>query len=366
LIFLRNVLRAPARSAMTALGVAAGVALFVAISAITIDVRNQIAGAASAYNLDVVAYEKRATSPFSSRISTVQMQQLSERYGPTLSPLVLGTRNEKWSSYALILGVTPEFVKRIPLSAGEHHAAGRDEVMIGEIAAQRLGLQPGQPLTVDGREHRVTGVFRTGSRLLDGGVMTGIEAAQDMLTREGAERQFSLALMRARDQRGADSLIADVNRTFPTLRAIPGTEFAGALRLMRVVDAFVRTLSVIAIVGTCLVVSNTLIMAIAERTRDIGILMTVGWTPLHVLRMFLAESLLLCVAGAALGNVFALGLLRVVNSLESVGFGWIPIRFPFSLTVASFVMAIAVAVVSLAWPAVILWRFEPIAAIRHE
>lgn len=46
--------------------------------------------------------------------------------------------------------------------------------------------------------------------------------------------------------------------------------------------------------GTCLVVSNTLLMAIAERTREIGILTALGWTPWLVLRMPLAESLVLC------------------------------------------------------------------------
>ena len=67
MIFLRNVLRAPARSLMTALGIAVGVALFVAITAITLDLQSQIDGATSTYNLEVVVYERRATSPFSSR-----------------------------------------------------------------------------------------------------------------------------------------------------------------------------------------------------------------------------------------------------------------------------------------------------------
>ena len=76
MIFLRNVLRAPIRSVMTAMGVAAGIALFVAITAITLDLRQQIDGATAAYNLEVVVFERRSTSPFSSRISPAQMQDL--------------------------------------------------------------------------------------------------------------------------------------------------------------------------------------------------------------------------------------------------------------------------------------------------
>ena len=107
-------------------------------------------------------------------------------------------------------------------------------------------------------------------------------------------------------------------------------------------------------------------MAIAERTREIGILMTVGWTPWLVLRMLFAESLTLCAVGAAVGNAFALVLLRIVNGMESVGFGWIPLRYPLSLAVVSFGMALGVALVSLAWPAVVLYRLQPLTALRHE
>jgi ABC-type antimicrobial peptide transport system permease subunit len=196
--------------------------------------------------------------------------------------------------------------------------------------------------------------------------MIDIPQAQRILTQEGAPRQYSVAILQAGDQDAAASLIAEINRSYPRFRAIPGNEFAGAMRLMRVVDAFVRTLAVVALVGTCLVLMNTLLMAIGARTREIGILMTVGWTPWLVLRMFLAESMALCLAGAGLGNVFALLLLRVVNSIDSIGFGWIPVHFPASLAAGSFAMALGVAVVSLAWPAVILYRVQPLAALRQE
>jgi putative ABC transport system permease protein len=196
--------------------------------------------------------------------------------------------------------------------------------------------------------------------------MTDIPHAQRILTREGAEPQYTLALLRAGSREAAGGLITELNRRYPSLKAIPGNEFAGALRLMRVVDAFVRTISVVALVGTCLVVGNAFLMAISERTREIGILMTVGWTPWLVLRMLVAESVVLCLTGAALGNLFALVLLRVVNGIESVGFGWIPVSYPLSLTGASLVMALTIALAALAWPAVVLYRMQPLAALRHE
>ena len=366
MIFVRNVMRARARSLLTATGIAAGIGLFVAISAITLDLREQIAGVAGAYSLEVVVHERRANSPLSSRIDAAQMDALQARYGDALTPMVVGTRNEAWNSYALVIGVPAGFAGRTPLAAGTRARPGTDEVTLGELAAGKLALAPGQALIMDGRSLRVTGIHRTGSRMLDGGVMTGLELAQRMLGREGGERQFTFALLRGGSATAAAALIADIDRDHPGLKAIPGTEFAGSLRLLRVVEAFVTTISAIALVGAFLVVSNTLLMSIAERTREIGILMTVGWTPWLVLRMLLAESLLLCAIAAVLGNAFALALLRVVNHIDSIGFGWIPVRYPLELAGASLLMACLVAVVGLAWPAVVVFRIQPLAALRHE
>lgn len=366
MIFLRNLLRAPLRTLMTVLGIAAGVALFAAVSAITADLRQQIAGAIDTYHFDVVVHERRAPSPFSSKITTVQMQALVDTFGTAVSPMVIGTLNEPWSPYAMVLGVEPAFAQRIALVAGRPMASGADEALLGELAAQRLALQPGARISLGDKSHLVSGIFRTGSRMFDGAVMVDIEPAQALFAPDGGTGHYTLALLRTGDRADTLRVMAEVNSRHPALRAIPASEFAGALRLFRVVDAFVGTIAVVALVGTVLVVTNTLLMAVAERTREIGILMAVGWTPWLVLRMLLAESLLLCLVGAALGNLLGLALLHAVNGMESVGFGWIPVTLSPLLVASSFGLTSLIAVLALAWPAAVLWRVQPLTALRHE
>jgi putative ABC transport system permease protein len=365
-IALRNLWRAPARTLLTVLGVAVGVALFVAVRAITTDIQRQIADAAGAYGLELVIYERRATSPFSSRITPAQMDSLRDAFGEDLTPLVLGTRNEPWNAYALVLGVPASFAQRIPLRDGGPWADASTEVLVGEVLAMRLGLAAGDSLPLDGRQRRIAGVYRTGSRMLDGAVMLDLVQAQAAVSREGAERQYSIAVLRATDAAAIAAATTRLDSVFPRFRAIPGTEFAGAMRLLRVVEAFVRTLGVIAVLGTALVVVNTLLMAVGERTRELGILMAIGWRPRHVLRMLAVESLLLCVAGGVLGNLGALALLRAVNASDAIGVGWIPVRYPISLAVAAVGMSVGVAVIALLWPAVLVSRVRPLTALRHE
>ena len=365
MIFLRNLLRAPARSVMTILGLGVGLGLYLGIAAITSDLNKQITGTAAAYGLEIVVHERRTTSPIASRISVAEMAALQQQVGSIVVPMVMGTLKERWNPYVLVIGAPDDFVHRTPLSAGAYPSSNR-EIVLGELAAQRMGIKPGATLTLDNRIVTISGIFRTGSRMLDGGVLTSIEQAQAVLNHRDDEPFFTLALVQAGGTITAEEVIRRIEADFPNLRAIRGTEFSGSLRLMRVVEAFVTTISVIALIGTCLILANTLVMALSERTREIGILMAIGWTPWLILRMLLAESLVLCMAGAAAGSVFALILLRVLNRIDSIGFGWIPINFPSLVAAQALMLSLAIGVVALAWPAVVVFRMQPLTALRHE
>lgn len=366
MIFLRNLLRARLRSLMTIVGVASGVALAVAITAITADLQGQIDGAAGHYRADLVISERRATSPMHSRIAADQMDALVAEFGSDLTPLVIGTLNEAWNPYALLVGAEQRFVRRVPLVQGEPFVPGGAELVVGELAAQRLGIAPGRMLQLGGRSWRVSGVFRSGSRLFDSGLLVDIGQAQRLLARGSAAGHYTLAALHVADGRGADEVIRQVDARFPGLRAVVGTELSGSLRLVRIVRAFVGTIAVISVFGAAVVLVNTLLMSVAERTREIGILMTIGWTPWRVLRLLLAESLVLCGLGALLGDALAVLVLHAVNRMPSVGFGWIPTQVSAVQVAASLAVTMGVAVLALAWPAVVVWRLQPLAALRHE
>lgn len=351
---------------MTVLGIGGGVALFLTISAISNDLKAQIQQAIAVYNLDMVVYERKATSPFSSRIDEAKMRALQAQHPHGLTPMVMGTRNEPWNAYALIIGAPPDFARRIPLLEGRTYEEGANQVMVGELAAHRMNLHADGELSLDSKTYRISGIFRTGSRLFDGGILTEVPLVQTLVSREGEAPWFTLALMQTGDRQESMKLMANVAALHPDLKVIPGSEFAGSLRLLKVVDAFVNTLSIIALIGVCLVSSNTLLMAVTERTREIGILMAIGWSPWLVLRMLLIEGLVLGLVGLLLGKGLAHGLMWSLNQMESIGYGWIPQQLPITLMAQATTLTLGMVVVSMLWPAIIIWRMEPVEAIRHD
>ncbi len=121
-----------------------------------------------------------------------------------------------------------------------------------------------------------------------------------------------------------------------------------------------------ALVGISLVVGgivimNIMLMAVSERTREIGIRKSLGARRRDILRQFLVEATTLSTVGAALGIVSGIGLAELVN---------VATPLPATVSLGSIVIAVflgvGVGVISGVYPASRAARLDPVAALRFE
>lgn len=112
------------------------------------------------------------------------------------------------------------------------------------------------------------------------------------------------------DQRFANS--ADETRTND--EATFNKSFAAQLGNLGLVLTLVVSAAFIAIL---LIVGTTMTLAIRERTREFGVMKTLGFSSGSILRMVLGESLALAFLGAGLGVLLAVGLLGAIGSMPS-------------------------------------------------
>jgi putative ABC transport system permease protein len=122
-----------------------------------------------------------------------------------------------------------------------------------------------------------------------------------------------------------DSVAKAVDALFANSEAETTTDTAAAFN-----RAFAAQLGNIALIVTLVVatafaailmiVGNTLVMSVRERTREIGVLKTLGFRGSTILSQILAESLLLAILGALLGLLVAAGAVAVVGR-NIAGFG---------------------------------------------
>ncbi len=126
--------------------------------------------------------------------------------------------------------------------------------------------------------------------------------------------------------------------------------------------AFGTALPAIGLVVGALVIMNIMLVAVAERTREIGIRMALGARRKDILRQFLVESATLSLLGAAVG--VALGYAGA--SALTVAFPALPVGIaPWSIA-AALVMGAGVGVMAGAYPASRASKLDPITALRSE
>ena len=365
MIALRNLLRNKVRSFITLLGVSGAIAVFVLIASLTADLRAQVDNVVEAYNTDLLIQSRRAATPLQSRISAAEVEALRTRLGPQVSPVVVGAVREAWSPYILLFGMPRDLLPAIPLMNGAGLTAGDGQMLLGVSAAAHLGIQAGDRVALGDRERTVSGVFRTGSRLFDGASVMEIEDAWRILGRDNGVAYYNLVVVQGLAPHAADRAVEEIMDEFPRLRASTGAEFAGSLQIYRSIEIITRVVALVALLGGAIVLINTLLISLSERTREIGVLMSIGWRPRRVLRLLLGESLLLCLAGALLGNLFAIGVLQWLNAVGAFGVGWIPVQIDIAAFLASLLVGVIIAVVTLLWPAAVLLRLRPAEALRH-
>lgn len=229
--------------------------------------------------------------------------------------------------------------------------------------------------------YRVRGIFHTGSDVLDRTlVLMPLPTLQDLLHLE-TNRVHEIAVhvtdaaeatpVAAAVQRHLRPLLAVETRAWPVL----APELAEYARLNRSSTTILfGIVFVVAVIG----VTNTMLMAVFERTRELGVLMALGMRPSSVVGLVLAEAGLLAVLSLLLGSglsipclwylaVYGLDLRQVLDSLSIVGVVLDPIwygRHDLATYLRAGLGLALTAIGAALYPALRAARLQPVEAMR--
>ncbi len=263
------------------------------------------------------------------------------------------------------------------LTAGRY-PAGPGEVDIDASTASKHGFAVGQQVGVVARgpvdHYRIVGTVKFSSVSSLGGatiVLFTLPTAQQLFHKQGLLDQINVA---AKSGTSPSQLVQDIRPLLPPnaqVRTGQGQaqqatkDTSGFLSIFK---SFLLAFGGIALFVGSFVIANTLSITIAQRTRELATLRTLGATRRQVLLSVLLEALVIGVLASITGLFLGLGLAHGLNSLL-VSFG---IDLPQTSTVfatrtvvISLLVGIVITLIAAVRPAVRATRVPPIAAVRE-
>ncbi len=131
------------------------------------------------------------------------------------------------------------------------------------------------------------------------------------------------------------------------------------------VKAFILSICLAVVFATLLVSANTMAMSIRERTREVAVLKTLGFTRQSILGLYISEAVTVTLVGGVLGCLLAVGLVAAIKQVPGMGFFFLGMKVTWSTYVLAIVISGMVGLVSAIFPAYHAAKIGIVDGLRH-
>ena len=239
----------------------------------------------------------------------------------------------------------------------------RRQCLMGWKAASEQGKKVGDRLSFLGAAFRIVGIVETGSSYEDGGVIIDLREAQQLLKKP---RQVMAMQIKLADPGQVDLILSRLSAEYPKLLFSKSAEFTENLPDMQNMRRSLYAIFLLTLLVGSIALMNTMVMSVAERTREIGVLRAVGWRRWLVLRQILGEALLLTILSGLVGVAWTALLVQGLKAIPLLGI-W---REMFELTpivvIEALILCLTLGIVGGLYPAWRATKLSPVEALRYE
>jgi len=367
-LIIRNLWSKKARSIGLAFAVAIAVMAVVTLDVTSSGLEQSAAAIISVGKADFTVVQKGASNTLASTIDVQELARLRQTKGVTsVVGVLVETQHINADNPVFIeIGINPGDLAAfgVKVLAGRPYSpTAAHEVMLGWTAAANLGLHVGDRFDANGTSNMVTGIYSTGNAFGDAGAMFPLPAIQGYNRVAGI---VTLAFVKVTRGVSVDAVAARIDYAQPELTTIrTAAQFGRADRDLVYLQAAVNGSTVLAILIGAVIVGNTMLLSLFERTREFGLLRAVGWTRRRTVGLLLGESLLLAVLGAVTGVALSFAIATVLENLPALK-GVLYPNFTEGAFWRAFFTALVMTLIGALYPTTRAALLSPLKALSYE
>jgi putative ABC transport system permease protein len=360
---LRNLFHRPMRTAIGVLAIGFEVMLVIVIVGLTSGMLQETAKRIEGIGADIMVQAPSAQmflmmsgSPMPIKIAD-RLHEL--KYVRSVAPALLQFNTA--GGVETIWGIDPATFHDVSngfVFLAGHDLQGPDDVLIDDWQAKAKHLKIGDTYQLLNHPWQVVGIVEHGKA---GRIFVPISTLQDLV---GAREKATLFLVKCTRPEHTDDVIAEIKQLLPTNPVRPVKEFMTLMTSTNIpaLETFIHSMIALAVSIGLLVIFLTLYTTVLERTRDIGVLKSLGASKVLIVRALLSETALLCTlgigAGVGLSYLFRAVFLRLFPTLSIlITPGWI---------VRAGLIAMVGALLGASYPAWLASRKDAVQALSYD
>jgi putative ABC transport system permease protein len=362
-LITRNLLHRPLRTLIGVLAVAVEVALVVLIVGLTTGLLTETAKRIEGIGADIMLQSPSAQvflafsgSPMPIKIAD-KLRTL--KYVQSVAPALLQFNST--GGVDVIYGIDPDSFREV--SGGfvfleGHDMEGPDDLLVDDWAARAKHIKVGDTYNLLNHDWHVAAIIEhgKGARLF-----VPISTLQDLV---GAREKASIFLLKCTRPEHTEDVMAQMRQIFPGYPVRPLKDFLSLMTSTNIpgLEAFIDSMIALAVSIGLLVIFLTMYTTVIERTRDIGVLKSLGANRFFIVRALLTESAALC----GLGILAGVGLSYLVRAAFLAGFPTLSILITPGWLLRAAGIALAGAIFGTSYPAWMASRKDAVEALSYD